>query len=111
MLRYCDVILSLHMYVLINGMGLQEENEEEESDAMVNQIMTELGIDLANQFAAPQAALAVGAPQRVAVAEGGVPAGGAGPAAVGGPGGVDADLLARLNNLRGGGAAPGGGAP
>lgn len=70
------------------------EDDEEESDEILNQVLDEIGVDLNQQlgeapsgFAAPQTESKVAQAQAM---------GGGG-----GGGSADDDLMARLNNLRG----------
>jgi len=79
--------------------AMGDEGEEEETDALVGQVLDEIGIGMAGQMAhAPTVAQAqeTGAPQRVAQAMGADAGGGGG----GAGSGLDGDLQARLDNLR-----------
>jgi len=91
--------------------AMEDEGDEEESDAVVSQVLDELGLQLGDQLSGlPQAggslSIATGSKQPQAAAMGGAGGG----AAVGGGGGAagktspvndaDADLQARLDNLR-----------
>lgn len=90
--------------------AMEDEGDEEESDAVVSQVLDELGLQLGDQLSGlPQASgslsIASGSKQPQAAAVG---AGGSG-GAIGGGGGTgggntpldaDADLQARLDNLR-----------
>lgn len=81
---------------------MQEGDEEEETDRLVQQVFLEIGINAADgMVSAPQAAKAPvqqeAAPEPEPMAQGADSGGGA-PAA---PSGVDAELEARLNALRG----------
>ncbi len=80
-----------------------DEEDEEESDAIVTQVLDELGLQLTDDLAGvavPSGSLSttVGVKGKTAVAAGG------GPATEGADGGeatdADADLQARLDNLR-----------
>jgi charged multivesicular body protein 2A len=73
------------------------EDDEEESDEILNQVLDEIGVDLTQKlgeapqgFAAAQTETRV--PQAQAMGNGGASGGGA-----------EDDLMARLNNLKGGG--------
>ncbi|XP_039748104.1 charged multivesicular body protein 2a [Pararge aegeria] len=84
--------------------AMEGDDDEEESDAVVSQILDELGLQLDDQLSGlPQASgslsVAGKAPAAAALAAGGAAAGGAGP---GGAPASDADavLQARLDNLR-----------
>ncbi|KAF5836398.1 Snf7-domain-containing protein [Dunaliella salina] len=82
--------------------AMGEEDEEEETDGLVNQVLDEIGIaNLTELAAAPKAqAQAQPAPrQAMAAAEGGGGGGGRGDDDAPGPG-IDDDLQARLDNLR-----------
>lgn len=79
-----------------------DEDDEEESDAVVNQVLDELGLQLTDDLAnmsVPSGSLSVSTPSgKQAVA-----AGAATPSGGGGGGGAtdaDADLQARLDDLR-----------
>lgn len=78
--------------------ALGDEDEEEESDALVSQVLDEIGIGLGEQMArAPNKATAQPAAAAPVAAEAeALGAGGGG----GGGGGLDEDLQARLDNLR-----------
>eukprot|EP01025_Chloroclados_australasicus_P050934 TRINITY_DN59219_c0_g1_i1.p2 TRINITY_DN59219_c0_g1~~TRINITY_DN59219_c0_g1_i1.p2 ORF type:complete len:231 (-),score=42.34 TRINITY_DN59219_c0_g1_i1:352-1044(-) len=79
--------------------AFEQEDEEEESEDLVNQVLDEIGINAnASLVNAPEARVGVQAqPQRVAQAEPmGAGTGGGAPA----DDGIDADLQARLDNLR-----------
>uniref|UniRef100_A0A8D8PD63 Charged multivesicular body protein 2a n=1 Tax=Culex pipiens TaxID=7175 RepID=A0A8D8PD63_CULPI len=94
--------------------AMEDEGDEEETDAIVSQVLDELGLQMNDQLSGlPQAsgslsvAGGVKAPQAAALGAGG--GGGAGAGAPGGAGGsgagspvsdADADLQARLDNLR-----------
>ncbi|KAL1399287.1 hypothetical protein pipiens_008329 [Culex pipiens pipiens] len=94
--------------------AMEDEGDEEETDAIVSQVLDELGLQMNDQLSGlPQAsgslsvAGGVKAPQAAALGAGG--GGGAGAGAAGGAGGsgagspvsdADADLQARLDNLR-----------
>merc|ERR1719450_1164183 len=68
-----------------------DEDDEEESDAIVSQVLDELGLQLGDQLSgvnAPSGSIATGA------------AGGKVPVAAGAEADADADLAARLENLR-----------
>lgn len=92
-LSYPRTVQSLHTYT--NSWQLQEGDEEEETDKLVMQVFEEIGINAADGMVsapqvhvpAQQAAVADAAPEPVA--------------AEAGPSGVDAELEARLNALRG----------
>ena len=80
--------------------ALGDEEDEEESDAIVNQVLDELGLQLTDDLAGmavPSGSLSVAAP-------GGKKAVAAGAAATDGDAGgatdADADLQARLDDLR-----------
>jgi charged multivesicular body protein 2A len=89
--------------------AMEDEGDEEETDAVVAQVLDELGLQLNDQLSGlPEASgsLATGAtkqPAKAAAIGGG---GGGGAAAMGGGGAIspvsdaDADLQARLDNLR-----------
>lgn len=83
--------------------AMEDEGDEEESDAVVSQVLDELGLQLTDQLSGlPQASgsLAASGVKATPIAAG---AGGAGVGGGGGPGTVndaDADLQARLDNLR-----------
>ena len=83
---------------------LDEDEMDEESDDIINQVLDEIGINLAQDLVDAPAGLAQPqkqAAQPAAVAEGGGGGGRGGPAAGGGGGGDDVDdLQARLDNLR-----------
>ncbi|KAG8081114.1 hypothetical protein GUJ93_ZPchr0007g4379 [Zizania palustris] len=72
--------------------ALEGDEEEEETEELVNQVLDEIGIDINQELVkAPSAAVAQpAAAGKVAQAE----------AAGNGDGGIDADLQARLDNLR-----------
>uniref|UniRef100_A0A7S0S4Y1 Charged multivesicular body protein 2a n=1 Tax=Chlamydomonas leiostraca TaxID=1034604 RepID=A0A7S0S4Y1_9CHLO len=84
--------------------AFEGEGEEEETDDLVNQVLDEIGLNMASIASAPAHKVAEqqqAAPVAVGMAEGG---GGGGAAAAsapseGGPG-IDDDLQARLDNLR-----------
>lgn len=92
--------------------AMEDEGDEEETDAIVSQVLDELGLQLNDQLSGlPQAsgslsvAGGVKAPQAAAMGAGG--GGGAAGGGAGGSGGAgspvsdaDADLQARLDNLR-----------
>ncbi|XP_026463819.1 charged multivesicular body protein 2a-like [Ctenocephalides felis] len=87
--------------------AMEEDDDEEESDAIVSQVLDELGLQLNDTLSGlPQASgslAASGMKQPVATAVGG--GGGSGPKSTGSGGGApvsdaDADLQARLDNLR-----------
>lgn len=95
--------------------AMEDEGDEEETDAVVSQVLDELGLQLNDQLSGlPQASgsLSVSGmkqPQAAAMgAMGGGGGGGGGGAAIAGGGGnattpvsdADADLQARLDNLR-----------
>lgn len=83
--------------------AMEDEGDEEESDAVVSQVLDELGLQLTDQLSGlPQAsgslaASGVKATPIAAGAGGGGVGGGGGPATVND---ADADLQARLDNLR-----------
>ena len=96
---------------MLSDDALGDEDDEEESDAIVTQVLDELGLQLTDNLAGvdvPTGSLTVAAKDgKTAVAAGGVAAGGgggaaapAGAAAAGGEADADADLQARLDNLR-----------
>merc|ERR1719234_2516617 len=73
------------------GDPLGDEDDEEEGDAIVTQVLDELGLQLTDQISgvnAPSGSIATGA------------AGGKVPVAAGAEADADADLAARLENLR-----------
>merc|ERR1719315_633478 len=75
--------------VMDDAMG--DEDDEEETDAIVTQVLDELGLQLGDQLSgvnAPSGSIATGA------------AGGKVPVAAGAEADADADLAARLENLR-----------
>merc|ERR1719186_541677 len=75
--------------VIDDAMG--DEDDEEEGDAIVSQVLDELGLQLGDQLSgvnAPSGSIATGA------------AGGKVPVAAGAEADADADLAARLENLR-----------
>merc|ERR1719507_253603 len=75
--------------VMDDAMG--DEDDEEETDAIVTQVLDELGLQLGDQLSgvnAPSGSLATGA------------TGGKVPVAAGAEADADADLAARLENLR-----------
>merc|ERR1719237_795837 len=75
--------------VMDDAMG--DEDDEEETDAIVTQVLDELGLQLGDQLSgvnAPAGSIATGA------------AGGKVPVAAGAEADADADLAARLENLR-----------
>ena len=80
--------------------ALGDEEDEEESDAIVGQVLDELGLQLTDDLAGvavPSGSLSVAAPGgKKAVAAGGAPADGD----AGGATDADADLQARLDDLR-----------
>lgn len=95
--------------------AMEDEGDEEETDAVVSQVLDELGLQLNDQLSGlPQAggSLSVSGmkqPQAAAMGAGGGGGGGGGAAGVIGAGGsggttpvtdADADLQARLDNLR-----------
>ncbi|CAO1407057.1 unnamed protein product [Diamesa serratosioi] len=91
--------------------AMEDEGDEEEGDAIVSQVLDELGLQLSDTLSGlPQAAgslsvAGVKQPQAAAVGAGGGGAGPSGPSGgSGGPttplSGADADLQARLDNLR-----------
>lgn len=94
--------------------AMEDEGDEEETDAIVSQVLDELGLQLNDQLSGlPQAsgslsvAGGVKAPQAAAMGAGGGGSGGAAAGGAGGSGGAgspvsdaDADLQARLDNLR-----------
>merc|ERR1719450_628034 len=70
---------------------MDDEGDEEETDAIVTQVLDELGLQLGDQLAgvnAPSGSLATAA------------TGGKTPVAAGAEADADADLMARLENLR-----------
>lgn len=80
------------------------EDDEEESDEILNQVLDEIGVDLNQQLGEAPTGFAVQQTEsRVAQAQamggGSGVAGGGAAAAMGGS--TDDDLLARLNNLKG----------
>ena len=73
-----------------------DEDDEEESDAIVTQVLDELGLQLTDQMTAVPAA-----PDNSISVAGAAGKNKAGPVATeGGGGGADDDLQARLENLR-----------
>ena len=72
-----------------------DEDDEEESDAIVTQVLDELGLQLTDQMTAVPAA-----PDNSISVAGGAGKNKAGPVAAEGGGGADDDLQARLENLR-----------
>ncbi|TRY74522.1 hypothetical protein TCAL_09208 [Tigriopus californicus] len=89
--------------VIDDAMG--DEDDEEESDAVVNQVLDELGLQLTDDLAnmsVPSGSLTVKTPGgKQAVAAGpAAPAGGGGGGGGGGATDADADLQARLDDLR-----------
>lgn len=89
--------------------AMEDEGDEEESDAVVAQVLDELGLQLTDQLSGlPQAsgALSVSGikqPQAVAAGAAAAGGGGGGAAAAGGaetPNGADDELQKRLDNLR-----------
>ncbi|CAI5441706.1 unnamed protein product [Caenorhabditis angaria] len=85
--------------------ALGEAGDEEETDAVVNQVLDELGIQMGEEMAGlPSAAggLSAGGEKvgRQAVAAGGGPSGSGGIGGSGGGADIDDDLQARLDQLR-----------
>merc|ERR1711971_1113151 len=82
-------IMDMKEEMMNDAMG--DEDDEEETDAIVTQVLDELGLQLGDQLSgvnAPSGSIATGA------------AGGKVPVAAGAEADADADLAARLENLR-----------
>lgn len=86
--------------------AMEDEGDEEESDAVVSQVLDELGLQLTDQLSGlPQAsgslaASGAKAPAMAAATGGGGGGGGSGGGGAGAINDADADLQARLDNLR-----------
>ena len=82
---------------------LGDEEDEEESDAVVTQVLDELGLQLTDNLAGvdvPTGSISVGTKDGKKAVAAGAAAGAAGGASVGGATDADADLQARLDDLR-----------
>lgn len=108
-LYYLEVRFHSFTSFIFSDDAMGDEDDEEESDAIVNQVLDELGLQLTDGLAAvpgvPAGSVTVGDKnKKTAVAAGGPGGGGGGAAAAGADGGeatdADADLQARLDDLR-----------
>ncbi|CAI6342966.1 unnamed protein product [Macrosiphum euphorbiae] len=85
--------------------AMEDEGDEEETDQIVTQVLDELGLQLTDQLSGlPSASgsISIAATGKVPIVaqDGGGSAGGGGGAAAAQPNDADADLQARLDNLR-----------